>query len=158
LELLVVMGIMALLMSMGVAGFIGMRRGAEIRSAVSVVQSTLMLARQQAVTKRRTVEIRFLQSTDLATNWMTIVEMAANGADVPVHGDVVLSPGVEYSTQPPVWNASDMAYTNAIRFRPTGNAGAGGISEVRIKEKSGPSSPQEKKIIVWNLTGATRVD
>lgn len=148
LELLVVMGIMTLLMSIGVAGFMGMRRGAEIRGAASLVQSTMMLARQQAVTKRRTVEVHFFKTTQ--ANGIRVFEVIPNVTTNLVHGDVLLPPGVEFDPSPP----------NSIDFKPSGQAaGSGGTATIRLIEKAvGQGNKQQVAMLtVWNLTGATEV-
>jgi prepilin-type N-terminal cleavage/methylation domain-containing protein len=62
LELLTVMVIIVLLMSIAAAGYLGMRRGAEMRSAVSTLRTAMMLARQQAVTHRRDTIMVFRQT------------------------------------------------------------------------------------------------
>lgn len=138
LELLVVMGITVLLMSMGVAGLMGMRRGAEIRGAVSVVQTTLMQARQQAVTKRRTMRVDVLQTADKSVNWIRMADLST-----AVSNEVFLSPGVEFDDP------------HVIIFSPMGNAGVGGV--IRVREKPGQNNPQGYEITVWPLTGLSRV-
>lgn len=146
LELLVVMGIMALLMTVGMAGYFGMRRGAEMRSASAMVQTTLMLARQQAVTKRRTVEVQF--HTTGVTNSIRVFEIMSGATNVMVHGEVVLPPGIQY----------DGAAPGKITFVPMGKAGGTGESSVKLIEKAESKGAKRKvEITVWNLTGLTKV-
>lgn len=151
LELLVVMGIMLLLMGTGVAGYFGMRRGAEMRGASSMVQTTLMLARQQAITKRRTVDVNFLQRGE--TNSIQVIEIQTGVTNQLVHGEVFLSPGVEYdkskSPCPPA----------KVTFVPTGKASGTGTSDIYLVEKTPGKAGQYQTahIQVWLLTGTTKV-
>jgi prepilin-type N-terminal cleavage/methylation domain-containing protein len=148
LELLVVMGIMVLLMTTGMAGYFGMRRGVEMRGASAMVQNTLMLARQQAVTKRRTVEVQF--HTTGVTNSIRVYEIAPGSANTLVHGEVVLPPGIQYE---------GASVPTPITFVPMGKAGGVGPSYVKLIEKAeGRGGLKRKvKITVWNLTGITKV-
>ncbi|MFO7534640.1 MAG: type II secretion system protein [Kiritimatiellia bacterium] len=59
MELLTVMVIISLLMATGVTSYMGARRGAEGRAAKMTVKTALSLARQHAVTKRRTTALVF---------------------------------------------------------------------------------------------------
>ncbi len=59
MELLTVMVIISLLMATGVTSYMGARRGAEGRAAKMAVKTALSLARQHAVTKRRTTALVF---------------------------------------------------------------------------------------------------
>jgi prepilin-type N-terminal cleavage/methylation domain-containing protein len=59
MELLTVMVIMSIVLATGVVSYVGARRGAELRGATSSVQSAIAMARQHAVTKRRTTAIVF---------------------------------------------------------------------------------------------------
>lgn len=139
-ELLTVMGIMALLMSISAIGFIGMRRGAELRGAVMSVRTTLMLARQQAVTKRQYVDVQFFASGQDSGILVT-------QGNPPVTNSIVYLPrGIEYASLPA-----------AIQFKPSGGAGGTGTSTVGIREKAGTSNakPQSKTITVWLLSGVT---
>jgi prepilin-type N-terminal cleavage/methylation domain-containing protein len=139
LELLVVMGIMVLLMSISAIGIMGMRRGAEVRGAVMTVRTTMMLARQQAVTKRQNVIVEFYTVGE--DNKMVIVQGTARATNSIVY----LPRGVQFTSLPP-----------AITFTPSGGAGVGGPVPIGLKEKDGVGkSPQSKTITVWLLTGVT---
>jgi prepilin-type N-terminal cleavage/methylation domain-containing protein len=141
MELLVVMGIMVLLMSISAIGFIGMRRGAEIRGAVMTVRTTMMLARQQAVTKRQNVTVQFGGDITTEKNMMTVI-MGGSGVTNSV---VYLPLGVGFSPLP-----------LSIIFTPSGKASGTGKADITIKEKSGSGgAPQSKTITVWLLTGVT---
>ena len=139
LELLVVMGIMVLLMSISAIGIMGMRRGAEVRGAVMTVRTTMMLARQQAVTKRQNVTIEFYAVGE--DNKMVVVQGTARATN----SIVFLPRGVQFTSLPP-----------AITFTPSGGAGVGGTTSINLIEKAGVGkSPQSKTITVWLLTGVT---
>jgi prepilin-type N-terminal cleavage/methylation domain-containing protein len=139
LELLVVMGIMVLLMSISAIGIMGMRRGAEVRGAVMTVRTTMMLARQQAVTKRQNVSVEFYTAGE--DNKMVVVQGTARATNSIVY----LPRGVQFTSLPPT-----------ITFTPSGGAGVGAPVSIIINEKSGVGkSPQSKTITVWLLTGVT---
>jgi prepilin-type N-terminal cleavage/methylation domain-containing protein len=145
IELLAVMGIMILLMTISVTGMRGMRRGSEIRGAVNSVRSTLMLARQQAVTKRCKVMVCFVKlGSTVTTNQLEIYSVSGGTSNL-IHGVVVLSPAIEFKGSP----------ANIV-FTPSG-AAAGSLSPVTVYlgEKSGSLS---NSLTVWPLTGVTRTD
>ncbi len=138
IELLVVMGLMVLLMGISVMGFIGMRRGAELRGGAMAVRTTLMLARQQAVTKRQTVNVAF------SANSMTVSFSGVNQTNRTTY----LTPGITISKLPG---------NNPLQFLPTGALAVAGsfTDEIEIKELIGDSK-QTKTIKVWLLTGVTK--
>ena len=135
LEMLVVMGIMVLVMGVGVMGFQGIRRGAEVRGGALTVRTTLMLARQQAVTKRHAIRVVFIQ--------------AANSITVSVDGGqtirtLYLTPGVK------------MDKDLTIVFTPSGaSTGGGGSDSITISEVP-PKGYPSKKVTVKRLTGSTK--
>ena len=146
-ELLVVMGIMVLLMSVGAAGYIGIRRGAELRGAVSSVRTTLMLARQQAVTKRCSVLVNFIQTA--ATNSMQVLVVGGGSTNL-VHGEVVLSPAIEFKS-------FDFGPPYSIKFTSSGAAGGtAGKATIVVGEKNGVGTLTQS-INVWLLTGVTKL-
>lgn len=146
LELLVVMGIMVMMMSMGVAGFFHMRRGAELRGASAMVQTTLMLARQQAVTMRHDVSVSFFQNGQ--TNGLLVGEVVSGVTNI-LHEPVTLSPGIEYDGTPP----------DVIIFKSTGMADGVASSDVNLREKAVVDNNKRQKatITVWHLTGVAKV-
>lgn len=142
IELLVVMAIVMMISGMAIASWFGIRRGAEMRRSVSTVQTTLMLARQQAVTKRQTVLVEFIQVGE--TNAM-IVKVGTN----QVHNQMFLSPGVKFNPLPA-----------SVQFRPNGSAvggGGSGMATISLVEKFAQGTPQPQNIDVWLLTGVTKV-
>lgn len=135
-ELLVVMGIMALLMGISTFGIIGMRRGAELRGGAMAVRTTLMLARQQAVTKRQNVRVD-ISSTNM------MVSFTAGG--VSTNRTISFSPGVTVSPS-----------ASPLIFVPSGGVGGGsGTATITISEL--PSIGSGSKVIkVWMLTGVNQ--
>lgn len=134
-ELLVVMGIMVLLMGISTMGFIGMRRGAELRGGARSIRSTLMLARQYAVTKRQTVKVAFTPST------MTVIFGGANTTNRTTY----FTPGITIT--PPA--------NNPLPFLPSGGLVVAGSfqDQIVISEKNGNGT---KTVTVWLLTGVTK--
>ena len=147
IELLVVMAIMLLLMGIGVTGFFGIRRGAEMRGAISTVRTTLMLARQQAVTKRKPVTVNFVGGVNVVSNYMQITMVSSTGDVQEVHRAAYLPAGVEFAG----------AY-GPITFSPIGVAGA--AFTVKVQEKEGVkqgAAGDSASIKVWPMTGVSKV-
>ncbi len=146
IELLVVMAIMALMMTIGVAGYFGIRRGADMRAAVSSVRTSLMLGRQQAVTKRQKVRVEFVISG--ATNLVRVlIEKPGSGYQL-VHQETPLPAGVEF-----------MGFPSPVTFAPSGTAGSTTPTEVILQEKVAQANGTKNftTIRVWPLTGITKV-
>jgi Tfp pilus assembly protein FimT len=134
IELLVVIGLMMLIMGLSFAGWAGMRKGAEMRRSVSTVQTTLMLARQQAVTKRQPVTVQYIAGT--ITNSMRVTV----GTNQQFYSQVYLSPGVKFMS------------SGTVPFKPNGRAVGLGVQTIDL---AGMDSTNH--IDVWLLTGATKV-
>ena len=147
LELLVVMAIMLLLMTVGIGGYFSMRRGAEMRGAVTSVQTTFMLARQQAVTKRKTVGVNFYTTSNL----LQVVETSSSTTNAVFHPPTALPPGVEFNSAKPT-------PTN-VTFRADGSGGGTGKDTVYLIDKvpGKGGKKQTAEITVWLLTGTTTV-
>ena len=106
------------------------------------VRTTMMLARQQAVTKRQNVSVEFYYNGDgdgANDNWMLVVQGTARATNSIVY----LPRGVRFNPAP-----------GAIPFTPSGGTGSGGTTTINLKEKTGVGkSPQSKTVTVWLLTG-----
>ncbi len=138
-ELLVVMGIMVLMMGISAVGYLHIRRGAELRGATASVKSTLMLARQYAITKREPIKLVF------SADAMEVV-VERNGKSFKT---IQLPAGVEFVSPTPT----------QIPFKPSGSAGYGGTYEIKVKEKAdiaSEDSRQWKTVKVWSLTGVAK--
>ena len=134
IELLVVMGIMVLLMGISTLGLLGMRRGAEVRGGVMAVRTTLMLARQQAVTRHQTVQV------DIAADRMK-VWFSGKGTTNRV---VYFSPGITVVPD-----------ETPLIFTPSGGmSGGSGAPKITIQDNAGASG--SKQVQVWKLTGANK--
>ncbi len=146
LELLIVMAIMIILMTIAVAGYGGIRRGAAIRGAVMTLRTTLMLARQEAVTKRKTVTVQFVNGATAAIPDSIIVVSSSLGR-VTTNSAIVLPMGVMLT--------NDLA---AITFKPSGSAMGQGWQEIWVAEKAGAAGSVQdvRKVMVWFLTGITK--
>lgn len=83
MELLTVMVIMGILLTAGIISYVGARRGAEMRGAIGAVRTTLSMARQQAVTRRRTTAVLFrMEGPEAAsTNCLYVFEFAGRAAE-----------------------------------------------------------------------------
>ena len=150
LELLVVVGIMVLLMSIAVASYIGIRRGAEIRGAVMTLRTTLMLARQTAVTQRKSVTVEFQPGATLALPDRINVFSTSLGS-ITTNSVISLPLGAQYDggVAPP-----------SIVFKPSGRAVGVGWQEIKLTEKQGAvagtgATQGSRTVKVWFLTGVT---
>jgi prepilin-type N-terminal cleavage/methylation domain-containing protein len=105
LELLTVMIIMGIVLSTGVMMYVGARRGMEMRSARSSIQSALSMVRQHAVTKRRMAGIVFrLEGT---TNCFYYFERVGKASRA--HPTYIYTPVAPLSKDQGYW-PSDSAY------------------------------------------------
>lgn len=146
IELLVVMFIMALMMTIGVAGYFGIRRGADMRAAISSIRTSLMLGRQQAVTKRQKVRVEFVTAGE--TNLIRVlIETPGSGYQL-VHQEAPLPRGIQYVGSP-----------SPVIFTPVGAASAAAPVDVTIQEKAAQANGTRNfsSIRVWPLTGITKV-
>jgi len=134
-ELLVVIALMVLIMGVSLAGWSGMRRGAEMRRSVSTVQTTLLLARQLAVTKRQSVTVQFVGGTMTNSMWVNVGASAS-------YSQMYLSPAIKFNTN----GLSD------IHFKPNGSADGAGVRTISLI-----GAGATNYIDVWLLTGTTKV-
>jgi prepilin-type N-terminal cleavage/methylation domain-containing protein len=93
MELLTVIVIISVVMATGVVSWVGARRGMEMRSAASSIQTTLALARQHAVSKRRTTCVVF--RADNGTNCYYVFEKIGKSAkELDSRLNTITPPGV----------------------------------------------------------------
>jgi len=152
IELLVVIGIMVLLMSIAVASYVGIRRGAEIRGAVMTLRTTLMLARQESVTKRRTVDVQFVKGASIADADRIIIMSRFFGQTL-TNNNIALPLGIQFdgAGNPPT-----------ITFKPSGSAAGTGSQTITLIERAGAvagstaSTRGARTVKVWFLTGITK--
>jgi len=139
LELLAVIAIMAVMMGAAVASFQGIGRGARMRSSVNMVRTAVGLARQQAILKGQTLEMRFFEDNGLYGYYMTnTVE------NYQVGQRQYLPRGIRVSPAP-----------STLTFQPTGSGGGAGTSSLELRQTDGVVVPTQ--ITVYNLTGLVRV-
>ena len=131
------MGIMVVLMGISTLGLMGIRRGAELRGGARSVRSTLMLARQFAVTKRQTVKVAFKPESMI---------VSFSGENM-TNRTTYFTPGI--TVTPPT--------NNPLLFLPSGGLAVAGsfTDDIGISEKSGVGNGK-KTITVWLLTGVTK--
>ena len=147
LELLVVMGIMILLMGIGLTSWLGIRRGVEMRGAVSSVRTTLLLARQQAVTRHQRVTVAV--TNDVTGDYLSTSSTSYVGTN-SLHATTYLPKGVKFVT------ANSVA---SVTFNPVGNVNSSGPQVIQLVDilKQQGASNDVRTITVWPLTGVTRV-
>jgi len=149
LELLVVIAIMVILMTIAVASYGSIRRGAEIRGAVMTLRTTLMLARQDAVTKRKNVTVEFKKGASL-TDPDTMNVLSCSVGRITTNSVVSLPRGIQYD---------DSADLTSIIFKPSGNAMGIGFQKIIVTEKPGAvvgTMRGSRTVTVWFLTGITK--
>lgn len=146
LELLAVVMVMALVMGMGTIQYYELRRGMEMRSAVTQVRSSLIVARQDAIVKKSRARLWFPSiNTFVVDHWVEGAYWAIGEATNP------LPPGVELN---PLGGAMGLGEANAITFFPDGKTGRVTPYEIRIKDLH---RPQESVLRVNGLTGVCTV-
>lgn len=141
LELLAVMAVVIVLCSLAAASISGILMGSNLTRAGNLVADQCTLARQEAVTRNRNVEVRFFylpREASPAWRGMQVVRIEENGNQVPVGKLLVLPEGILISaseTLSPLMMAGDpilgtvenptygtLSY-RAFRFRPNGSTG-----------------------------------
>lgn len=141
LELLAVMAIVIVLCSLAAASFSEILMGSNLTRAGNLVADQCTLARQEAVTRNRNVEVRFFylsQEASPAWRGLQVIRIEENGNQVPVGKLLVLPEGILISdseTLSPLMMAGDpilgtiespthgtLSY-RAFRFRPNGSTG-----------------------------------
>lgn len=126
MELLTVMVIMVLMMSIAGVSFFTARQGAEMRGAVRAVQTTISLARQQAVVKRTRYNLTFVGSTNMngVQSGCMILEAVRS----------VTNSAHEIRYLPPLVTFSKVPSPNPLVFETDGSAG--GVADVKDIELS----------------------
>lgn len=157
LELLTVMGIMAFIMSITVASFYQMRRGIELRSAVTTMRGKIARARENAIFKRTLTRIRIVNKTAYA------MEERSGGAYIAIgDSESVLPPGVtiEFPSGPPPNAPAGYLGTNSpnnvILFDPDGRTDS--LIPYRIRLGEAYRSNNKADIVVNGLTGLASVE
>jgi hypothetical protein len=125
-------------MTVAVMNILGSTRGAAMRGAVTTLRSTLMLARQQAVTKREKVFVTFYTAP---VHCYTVTNTAGL-----IGGTNYLPPGVTFQTPLPS--------PNPIRFTASGSGGSAVNPTVSLTESPGGRSCS---LTVYGLTGLIKV-
>lgn len=137
LELLVVMAIMGILLGLSTLSYMGVRRGAELRGAAMTIRTAMMLTRQQAVTKRKAMNLNI----DSANSSLTVRYGSGAG---PAYRTFYLSPGVQF----------DQSLN--LTFLPTGSVmGGADTRTIVVKERPGVGNGV-RTFTVWMLTGSTK--
>ncbi len=136
IELLVVIAIAGVLVALSTAAFSSIARGSKLTASGRQLQSEISLARQQAVTFHREVEVRiFPTARHGASEWNGLQIFACEGTNdwVPLRRPTVLPEGVTMDTNastllktPPVMGSASFGSYGvqnykAFRFRAGGN-------------------------------------
>lgn len=159
-ELLVVMVVIVTLMAVAVPAFIGIGRGAGMRTAVNNVRSTLSLARQWAITHRENVYFRlrtnewvFIPTNRPQDQWVTkdngiSCYFVSNADNVLIQNVILLSPDVKFGQD-------DQVFV----FTPEGGLSSGvGVQTIVLENKRGQAGAMRRTIMINGLTGGIRVE
>lgn len=162
IELLVVMAIMMLLLSLAAPAFTSIAMGSNLNRGGQIVADQIKLARQEAVSKNREVEVWFLNLAEGTTpGWrgMLLVRVEENGTRVPAGRITTVPEGILISTNStangslsPLLMATNSITTNfstfgnltyrAFRFRANGSASALGTNNfLTLQQAAAPGSP-----------------
>ncbi len=140
MELLTVMIIMALMMSIAAISFFKARQGAEMRGAVRALQTTISLARQQAVVKHTPVSLTLSNTTinNIQSGCMTL-STVSSATNMLAHDIRFLPP----------WITFDAPCT--LRFETDGSAVSGGVTTMPISMTQQKTSPLVQTNRTFNL-------
>lgn len=164
IELLVVMFIVAVIMAISLPAFIGIGRGAGMRTAVNNVRSTVALSRQWAITHRE--EITFVTSTTgmvyNATNNPQFSE-ATNDHACYYAISAVNTGLIQSITDLPLDVTFDDTSPNVTSLTFKTDGGLGGVATVFIvlvdkKSLILPNIPIKRTISINKLTGGIKVE
>jgi prepilin-type N-terminal cleavage/methylation domain-containing protein len=167
LELLTVVAIMAVMMGLATAGFLSMRRGAGMRAALLSVKSSLVQARQFAITRRVRTHFRYgntLPDSELGERGYFV--LSTNAVDGEIMNTSYLSPGVIFTDE----SGGDLTADKNIVFKLDGSCmfppgGRTGVllSHHRIvmveKQRSGVATLSITNVIeIHSYTGKAKVE
>ena len=143
MELLTVMVIMVLMMSIAGVSFFTARQGAEMRGAVRAVQTTISLARQQAVVKRTRYNLTFSNATmNGIQSGCMILEAVRSVTNSDAHEIRYLPPKITFDSG------------TTLEFNPDGSAVSAGTGNIKINLTQ-DYQPQIKKSLQFSpLIGA----
>ena len=158
IELLVVMVIAAVIMAVAVPSFIGMGRGAGMRTAVNNVRSTAALSRQWAITHRE--QITFIVSSTgmvYTTNNLIVLSTNDHACYYAVSTEGAL---IQSITELPIDVTLDTLSATNMPFRTDGGLGGWYYdnqkdAQIILKPKVGSGIP--KTISISWLTGGINV-
>lgn len=183
-ELMVVVGIMVAIFAFAIPAFQGIGEGTGMKSAVQKMRSTLMLARQHAITKRENVYVIFTEDGDLTpfqgyrvygeengylSSWKSLPEgivfSPTDGSlDENIYGDTNNLVKVPY----PESEDTTTREFYSVTFTPTGSISEKNVEEPEIFISEGwyssGSSPEIRtnsllrSIEIFGVTGMHRVN
>lgn len=153
-ELMVVLGMLAIALTIGVPNFIQWRKSLELRDAASVVSAVLMEARTKAVVERRNYTVAFDENADTytTTKWLA-------GAADETGGTVTGRVG-------PAWRSVDIYDDDTdsscptfsdlnVVFRPNSTADTLGNEAVFLRDTN---VTQRYRVKVLGVTGRITVE
>ena len=144
MELLTVMIIMVLMMSIATVSFFKARQGAEMRGAERAVQTTISLARQQAVVKRTRFRLTFANTTNINGNLSgcMILESVRSSTTAAAYEIKYLPPKITFDATP------------VLTFETDGSAGI----DTEVIKMTQNYSPAIKKSLTFNRLIGTMVE
>jgi prepilin-type N-terminal cleavage/methylation domain-containing protein len=141
IEMITVMAMVAILSVAGIASYRGIRRGAEIRAAESMIRTSVVMARQQAVLLRESITLSF--NSNSGTNYIAL----KNGVNI-LHNTLTFPSSIEFEAPLP----------GPITFEPHGSGGAKPPVVVKLRERTGVSTDLlSSEVTIWPLTGVTKI-
>lgn len=141
IELLVVLGIIALIVGMGTPSFLRFNAGLRLKSTARQVAESLQIARSRAITLRKTCSVVF----ELSPRRVTAVDDVSGEA---LHTPVTLPESIKLA-QPGEPDGSGIEFDDArVTFLPTGGT-KGRTGAVWLSDAQGTAL----KITVYSSTG-----
>ena len=139
IELLVVMVVMALIMSVSIPAFTSMGRGSGLRNAVSIVHTSLSLARQWAITHKDEISFSYFTASGSDASYFILT----NRNGVAIQNEMELPMNVEFSAN------------GSFKFKTDGGINPLTPSPIVIKDKE---TTMSKTITLYGLTGGIKVE
>lgn len=152
-ELLTVIAVMGIMLGVAVVGFNHFGRGVRLRTAGRLIQQQLDLARQRALTSRKTHGVQFVSRAEPDRDRLRIYYNDAAGKKITVGRWTELPPGIEFGAAPPPVGADMPPQMDGIQFRPTGRADSSSYT-FKIHDTD---TEKEREIEVVPVTGHTKV-
>lgn len=149
IEMLAVIGVIAILFGIAVVGFTHIGRNQRLRSGGWIVGQQLDLARQLAMAQRRMYSVEFAPQAEPDRDRLRVYyKDTQTGEQVTVGKWIELPPGIEFGT-----GANSPPSGDGIQFKPTGST----VDPTETFTIYDTDTGRYREITVYQVTGHTKV-